>query len=303
MKTAVITGATSSIGIATVQACLCEGCQVIALVRVDSPHKQDLPKSNLLKVIDLSLDDLRSYRALPYLCEGGVFYHFAWAGTDRKSRMEPNIQQKNIAFTLDALQFAARLGCKKFVGAGSQAEYGLHTTPKTGPASPTLPQTAYGISKYAAGRLGSILAEQIGMEFLWVRVFSVYGPNDLPGTMIRSSLERMKRREHCSFTAGTHLWDYLYSADAGKAFYMIGKQAAGNKIYCLGSGQSRPLKDYICEMRDVVAPGLTLGLGEIPYNEQNQLGMCADITSIQRDTGWKPETDFQTGIMQMMKQQ
>ena len=302
MKTAVITGATSSLGIATIEECLSQKCQVVALVRENSPYLQRLPKSAQLKIVHFSLDKMDEIQRLPWPCEGGTFYHFAWTGTSKKARVNPEIQQENIAFTIEAIRLAGKLGCKKFVGAGSQAEYGNHTTPKTAPETPAAPCTAYGISKYASGKLGAILAEQMGMEFFWVRVFSVYGPYDIPGTMIQSSLEHMKRGEHCSFTAGTHLWDYLYSTDAGKAFYSIGDRAAGSRVYCLGSGQARPLKDYICEMRDIVAPGLALGIGEIPYDEQGPMGMCADVSSLEQDTGWKPQIDFQDGIRLMLEQ-
>lgn len=302
MKTAVITGATSGLGIAVIEECLAQNCQVIALLRENSPSIQRLPKSDQLKIVHFSLDTMDTIKSLPWPCEDGVFYHFAWMGTSKKERMDPEVQQKNITFTLEAMRLAKRLNCRKFVGAGSQAEYGIHTMPKTTPQSPAAPNSAYGISKYAAGKLGAILAKQLELDFFWVRVFSVYGPYDIPGTMIQSSLERMKRGEHCSFTAGTHLWDYLYSTDAGKAFYSIGERATGNKVYCLGSGQARPLKEYICEMRDIVAPGLDLGLGEISYNEQNRAGICADITLLEEDTGWKPETDFQSGIKQILAQ-
>ena len=37
-----------------------------------------------------------------------------------------DLQLQNIQYTLDAVRLAKRLGCKVFVGAGSQAEYGRY---------------------------------------------------------------------------------------------------------------------------------------------------------------------------------
>jgi len=302
MKTAIITGASSSIGISLVEECLQKKCKVIALIRKDSVNAERLPQSDNIKLIDCDLERLQSLEAIYPLCEDSVFFHLAWAGTDRERRNDTNIQQKNIRYTLDALKLAQRSNCKKFIGAGSQAEYGIHVDAKTSPDSPVFPNTAYGIGKYAAGRLASILAEQIGMNFFWVRIFSVYGKYDLPTSMIKSTIEKMKRTEHCSFTLGTHYWDYLYSSDAGKALYSIGNRSNGNKIYCLGSGHARPLKEYIFDMRDIIAPGLKVGLGEIPYDEKNEISMCADIDLLHKDTGWIPETDFRTGIKMILKE-
>lgn len=298
MRSVVVTGATSMIGIALTEACLAEGCRVAALVREDSSNMERLPESENLQVVYCSLDRLNH---LNLSATGGydVFYHLAWSHTDKAGRNDVQLQQRNIRYTLDALNLAKRLGCKKFVGAGSQAEYGIHVESKTGPDSPVNPQTAYGVCKYAAGKLGAVQAGQLGMDFFWVRIFSVYGRYDMAETMISSSLQKMKRGEHCSFTPGTHQWDYLYSSDAGKAFYLIGEKAMGNKIYCLGSGQGKPLREYIEEMRDVVNPELELGFGEIPYADGKGMDMCADIHSLCQDTGWKPETEFRRGILQL----
>ena len=41
------------------------------------------------------------------------------------------------------------------------------------------------------------------------------------------------------------MWDYLYSKDAGKAFYLLGEKGINGKVYCIGGGEARPLKDYI----------------------------------------------------------
>lgn len=54
-------------------------------------------------------------------------------------------------------------------------------------------------------------------------------------------------------------WDYLYSKDAGRAYYLIGEKGRNGAVYCVGSGQARPLKEYIEEMARLTnaeAPGI-----------------------------------------------
>lgn len=298
MDHVVITGATCAVGVALTEICLEKGCLVTALVREDSPHRDRLPRSDRLRLASRGLSDLNDLEANE-LGNCDVFYHLAWTDTDRDGRYDVGRQHKNIQYTLDALALARRLGCRKFVGAGSQAEYGVRKGMME-PDSPVDPCFAYAVCKYAAGRLASLQAKQYGMDFFWVRICSIYGKYDLPGTMISSALAKMRKGEHCPFTPGTHLWDYLYSDDAGKAFYLIGERAAGNKVYCLASGTSRPLREYVEQMRDVACPGLELGMGEIPYDEDNHRDICVDITSLCRDTGWRPETDFKSGIEKLL---
>lgn len=299
MKTIVITGATSGIGVALVKMCLEAGHRVIALARMHSGHIGRLPESDNLRLVDCRLEDVP--RDLPLHEKCHVFYHLAWSGTDRKARSDPELQQANIGYTLNLLRLAGRLGCEKFIGAGSQAEYGPHQRVLLSPEDSVCPDTAYGAGKYAAGRLGALLARQLGMDFLWVRVFSVYGRYDRAETMLRSAISRMKRGEECFFTAGTQVWDYLHCEDAARAFFLLGEKAAGNKVYCLGCGQERKLKDYILEMREAVNPGAVLRFGAIPFRPGEERGICADISALRQDTGWKPEIPFRQGLQSLLE--
>lgn len=294
MKTVAISGATSSMGISLVNECLKRGYFVIACMRKSSQHIGRLPKSDRLQIVDFDLTDRKRELHINRKCD--VFFHLAWCGTDKESRGNPDLQQGNIAYTLRAVHLAKDLGCKKFIVTGSQAEYGPHKHALLSPADTACPNTAYGISKYAAGQLGAVLAEQLGIDFFWIRVFSVYGRYDRPETMLRSTASRMKKGERCLFTEGTQVWDYLHCDDAARALFLVGEKSMGNKIYCLGCGQKRKLKDYIIEMRNVINPQLDLGFGEIPFKPGEEVGIYADISSLQDDTGWKPEVSFACGI-------
>lgn len=53
-----------------------------------------------------------------------MMFHFGWMGTTGAARNDMDLQCRNIAYTIDAVRLAQRFGCKTFIGAGSQAEYG-----------------------------------------------------------------------------------------------------------------------------------------------------------------------------------
>ncbi len=300
MKRIVITGATSMIGSAIIRRALAQPLEVIyAVVRPNSNNLSHLPKDERIRIVECSVEHVSS---LPELisepCD--TFYHIAWGLTGAKRNQDISGQAVNINYTVDAVKAAKALGCRRFIGAGSQAEYGHAPTSLISPATPTNPVQAYGIAKYAAGKLAEAEARLLGLNFFWVRIFSVYGPYDKPSTMISASLRKMRKAEHTSFTKGTQIWDYLYADDAGEAFVQIAKKAAGIKTYCLGSGNGMPLKDYITTMRDVVNPSLSIGLGEVPYANGVPLSICADISSLTEDTGWTPTTSFADGIRAML---
>ena len=164
----------------------------------------------------------------------------------------------NVDFTLAAVKAASEIGCRVFIGAGSQAEYGR----VNGPIMPDMrvsPESAYGIAKYAAGRLSAIYARERVIDHIWVRVFSAYGPNDLPSTMIMYCIAKLLGKGRPVLTRCEQMWDYIYCDDAARALYLLGDRE-DQAVYNLGSGRARPLSEYIYTLRDAVDPGLELTL-------------------------------------------
>ena len=298
----VVTGATSMIGVATIEQILRNepDDRIVAVVRGKSGNISRLPHDSRLHVVECNAGE---YQYLPELIQEkcDIFYHFAWLATGKGRNKSILEQSKNITICLAALTAAHKLGCRKFIGAGSQSEYGLLDLDKISPGSPVNPIQPYGIAKYAAGRLSLKLAEQFDMDCLWVRVFSIYGPNDKKTTLVNTAVEGLIDGRRVSFTPAGQRWGYLYSDDAGRAFYLIGKKSDGRKVYCLGSGKARLLKDYIVEMQQIINPDCPVGIGDNPYPENCVMNICADISELKADTGWEPEVPFKDGIETIVK--
>ena len=208
----------------------------------------------------------------------------------------------NIRVELEAVKVAHELGCKKFVGAGTQAEYGIVKNGKINEVTPCKPVRADGILHLAASQLAEIVAKSYGMTFIWTRIFSVYGINDRSNSMIMSTIDKLINGIHCSFTPSEQLWDYLYEDDIGEALLRIGEKSKESKVYCLGNGKSMPLKQYINIIREVVSPNVKLGFGEVDYPENAVMNLSVDISEINKDTGWLPKTEFKDGIYKIYEQ-
>ncbi len=296
MKKIVITGATSMLGLATIDEYLKNGIEKIyAVVREASPNLSRLPTDERIIKVYCQISNYENLNSMiSDTCD--IFYHMAWDGTGTKRAVSVTGQNNNIRYTLDALRSAKCLGCTKFIATGSQAEYGISDLDKQSPDSNVNPCTAYGIAKYAAGKMAMLEAEGLDISCIWARVFSVYGKYDKASSMIMSSISKMLNGDKVSYTPAEQMWDYLYSEDAGRALYLIGEKVTGNHVYCLGSGVKRPLREYIEIMRDKIDKSLPLGIGDIPYPENAVMNICADIESLSSDTGWKPQVSFEEGI-------
>lgn len=290
---AVVSGATSMIGVACVESCLQAGYQVLALVRPDSDKLGRLPHDANLQVVPCGLNALDAFPADAQ--RGDVFFHIAWEATSHQGRVNPVLQEKNIKYALDAVRLAHRLGCRKFIGAGSQAEYGPSDS-WLRPDSPARPIMAYGAAKYAASVLCAIECARLGMQFNWARIFSVYGPYDGDDTLISALIRSLLKRQAMPLTACEQQWDYLYAADCGLALRLISERGKDKAAYCVGSGSVHPLSTYVKILRDTIDPALPLQIGEMPYAENQVMFLGADIRSLTEDTGFVPQIAFDTGI-------
>ena len=299
MKHIVVTGATSMIGAALIEECIKHDTEVYAVVRVSSGKQSRLPSGPKLHLVDCDLENLdRLSEKIPEKCD--TFYHIAWGNTGEARNKSTELQSRNIFYTLQAVRAAAELGCRRFIGAGSQAEYGPMDVEKISPDSPVNPSTPYGASKLAAGHLAGMLCRELGMECIWPRIFSVYGKYEKETTMVASGLRKMLAGEPTEFTPAMQRWDYLYSRDAGRAFYLIGEKGKGGSVYCVGSGQARPLKEYIEEMAALTGAGKP-GIGAKPYPPGAVMNLCADIGTLTGDTGFIPEYTFEQGIRETIE--
>ncbi len=295
IKKAVVTGPTGAIGIALCNELINNGISVVAVCREGSARANALPEHPLMTKVFCDISRLENLKDL--VGKADAFFNLAWAHTIGEGRNDMPSQISNIKYTIDAVRVAHALSCRVFVGAGSQAEYG-RVDGIIKPDTPCFAENGYGIAKLCAGRMAKIECEKLGIDFEWVRIFSVYGPHDGPLTMVSTVITKLLKGEKPSLTAGVQLWDYLYSGDAAHALRLVAQKGVCGKTYLLASGQSHKLYEYVNIIRDSIDKNLPLGMGEIPYGNNQVMNLKADISELCADTGFAPITDFKSGIAQ-----
>ena len=94
----------------------------------------------------------------------------------------------------------------------------------------------------------------------------------------------------------------MYCADAARAFYLLGEKGHDQTVYNVGSGIGRPLLEFVEVIRDVIDPKLDVGFGDLPYQPDQVMHLCADISLITKDTGFVPTVSFEEGIRNTVDQ-
>lgn len=299
----IMTGPTGVLGMALLKICIEKNIHVLVITHKNSARNANIPESEYIRI---AYADISGYDSMDEveLTESGTivydaFIHLAWLGTKGNARNDMDVQTKNIQYTLAAARLAHRMGCRLFLGAGSQAEYG-RVEGYLSAETPAFPENGYGMAKLCAGQMSRILCRQLNMEHIWIRVLSIYGPYDGENTMVTSAIHKFYNGEAASFTAGEQKWDYLYSEDAANIIVQLLKNGRDGKIYCVGSGKYRLLKEYIRDIYHVVkskdASDEEIGIGKIPYAEKQVMFLCADTKELECDIGELKLTSFEEGI-------
>lgn len=292
MENVIVTGANGFIGKTLVNALLEKGYRVVALdIRFDDMLAND-ERVTCVNVMDKEVTAL--VKEIPhrdYRC----FFHLAWAGTSGPSRADYVVQLNNVKLACDYIKLCSEIGCKRVVYASSINEmetYEYLQSDNIEPAGGYI----YGTGKLAAHLMGETVAKLNDIEFIPVIITNIYGVGEKSARMIYTSINKLVHKEHCSFTAGYQTYDFIYITDAINSIIAVAEKGKAFNRYYIGSGEPKPLREFLLEMRDIVDPEAELGLGDIPFRGVDVSYDQFDLKKVEQDTGYKNEVAFAEGI-------
>lgn len=297
MNKIVVTGATSFIGGYLLNELVDSGCEICALVRPNSKNKHNLEGKKNVRVIELGLENIRDLKSR--LDSVDVCYHLAWNGTRVPERYDEELQKSNYVHSLETYEVMKSLGCKVFIGVGSQAEYGFCQDEIT-EETESEPNTAYGKWKLATGKELVDLGNRDGIRVVWGRIFSIYGKGDYENTLIMSSIRKMKNNEPIDMTKGTQFWNYLYVEDLARILVALKNNDKANGIYNLASDDTRMLKDYILDLKHSLCSDSKINFGAVPYRAEGKVNIMPSIEKLKQCIPGINFTNFSTEVKNLL---
>lgn len=300
MKKAIVTGATGFIGRYLAQELLQNGYTVYAVVRDAEKARTVLGSAEGFVFIECCMEQYGALAEREELKDIPLLFHLAWRGVSDQSSTSYAVQLDNVRYACDLQTAAAALGIKRMVFADSIMEYEHQKAFSSGYYSVSLRNT-YHVAKNTARNMLQLRATNMGMEFIPVVISNVYGVGEVSARLINTAVHKLMRHEHMSFTPSEQLYDFIYVTDAVRAIRMAGESGKNNKEYYIGNRSPRPLKEFLCELRDVVAPGECLGIGELPFNGVSLDYTEIDTNALYEDFGFIPEISFMNGIRLIIK--
>ena len=198
------------------------------------------------------------------------------------------------------MKAAKALGCSRFLCAGSIMEYEVEAAIHTQGSKPAMGYI-YGMGKHIAHCMCKSVAADIGIDLLWPMITNAYGVGELSPRFVNTTLRKMIAGEPLQFTAATQNYDFVYVTDVAKAFYLIAKNGKPFCEYMIGSGNARPLKEFILEMQGACAPDAVPVFGDVPFTGTNMPLETFSTAALEADCGYRPEVGFAEGTKRTME--
>lgn len=226
--------------------------------------------------------------------------HGAWIGVESIERDDWLIQAKNIQFLIELLQVAKKTGVKKFVFLGSQAEYGyINGIVTEDDLCEAL--NAYGSVKLACLEILKTFSNNNNINWLWLRLFSLFGEKENESWLLPSLIEKIKTENEMDFTLGEQRYAYLYVKDFALIIDKIVALEIQSGIYNVSSNIVRSIRSLVEEVRDRINPEFQLNFGALKYRDNQSMHMQGSINKLNGQIGKLEFTDFSIAIENTIK--
>jgi UDP-glucose 4-epimerase len=216
------------------------------------------------------------------------------AGTVRGDRsleaVAPTLQV-NLVATVELLEAATRVGCRRIVLSGSLLEEPVAEGPQAVPPSP------YGASRWGASTYGRMFHSLFDAPVVILRPSFAYGPGQERTKLIPHVITALLNGGSPQLSSGERLLDCVYAEDVARA-YLDAASALGvhGRTIDIGRGVLTSVRQIVQLIVEAVGP--TAGrpvFGALPVRPLEQV-VEVDVDETARVLGWRATTDLEEGL-------
>lgn len=209
----------------------------------------------------------------------------------------------NIIGTQNLLEAARKRGCRMLQISTDEVygsiEKGLFTE-----ESPITPNSPYAASKASADLLVRAYHETYGMDVVITRCSNNYGPYQFPEKLIPLVISHaIARKQIPVYGDGENVRDWIHVLDHCKAIDAVFHRGVSGEVYNAGGKNECRNIDIIKKLLGLVAEktrgdekSLMNLITFVKDRQGHDRRYAIDPSKIERELGWKPETDFKEGL-------
>lgn len=241
--------------------------------------------------------------ALPQLREVETVFHLISSTCPTNSNRDvAGEMEENLIATIRFLDACVTAEVKKvvFLSSGGTV-YGRHHTGICREEEEAFPITSYGVQKLAIEKMLYLYWEMHGLDYRIVRLSNPYGPYQRPdgvqGVVTTFTWRALHNMPIEVYGDGSVVRDYIYIDDAVDGILRIADLPGRHRLYNLGRGEGRSVRDVIAAIVAVLGrePEVIFRKGrpvDVPVN-------VLDISRFQADFGAFSPVSLQEGIRRL----
>lgn len=271
-----VTGATGFIGSYLVKNLLSEGHELLCLKRETSNLFRLEKVAHEINWVNTSNQWEQSFKDF----KPEAVFNLAWDGVSSVDRVIWKKQAANIELQQTLLDLSLDCGVKKFIGIGSQSEYGDFEG-VVDEQYPVNPKTAYAAVKVACFDLLKAFCEMNHIQWYWFRVFPLFGPYESDRWLIPSLIKTILTKDSMDLTPGEQKLPYLYVGECAKALSSPLKADARSGVYNVCADNAQPLRELVTKIKNAINPDFKLNFGALPYRYGQSMLMGGNTQALQ----------------------
>ena len=232
-----------------------------------------------------------------------VVVNLAAAGVSARERRVSTIVESNSEIVVKTLESVSNSRPSLFIHAGSWSEYrGREDARPLTEKDAIEPCSLYGAAKASAAFTGTSLARVLGIPFISLRLFNVYGVGESSERLVPSVIRALRKSRPVELTHGRQVRDFTYVTDiVGAITLATQSDLEPYTAYNVCSSRPRSVRSVAERIAHILdRPKSFLRFDSLPSRDDEPLSVVGDNTRFVTATGWQPQVDLDDGIRRMV---
>lgn len=263
-----------------------------------------------VSVYDLDIRDQDAVSEVLKNVRPDMVFHLAAQSSVAVSWKHPQLTADiNIKGILNVLDGLRRYGGNPrvlLVGSGEEYGYVLPEETPVRETNPVRPGNIYAATKACQNMVGRIYAQAYDMDLVMVRPFNHIGPNQSPVFVTADFCKQVAEIEAGKREAVIRVGnlnvrrDFTDVRDVVRAYALLVRKGQAGETYNVGSGQAVKIGDILRTILDQSTASIRVEVDSEKLRPADVPVMEADISKVQRLTGWKPQISLEQTIEDML---
>ena len=263
-----------------------------------------------ISITKIDLKNFNSLKAKLQLIKPDVIFHLASNADVRNSFFEPiKFSENNNMITINLLEALRQLKSKAITVICSTSEVYGNVSKKNMPIKETqqiAPINPYAVTKVFQDLMSQVYEKTFGLNVIITRMFSYMNArrNNLFQTAFANQVAaiekgKLKYLKHGNLKSERTIID---TRDAMEAYWLAAKKGKIGEIYNISGKEKISINKFLKKLIALSSKKIICKLDKNLVRPKDIDLQISDFKKFQRDTGWKPQTNLDIAILNLLNE-